>query len=91
MMSNERWKIPKRGDFVAKLSAFNALDRACGLCGENTWQIPLDHDEEGVAFCFAMPLHKRNHLSVPFIPMICVNCGNTHFIHLETAMGWKDE
>jgi hypothetical protein len=52
----------------------------CSICGYSNWQVQAD----------MVPLHIEEDLnsvsvggpSLPVVPIVCVNCGNTHLLNI---------
>jgi len=84
-MSKKQEIIKKIAD---RLSERAGEPKPCSLCGETNWQLQdmyaniiASHDPS------TMNIGGQ---SFPTIPLVCMNCGNTHFINL-LVLGFREE
>lgn len=81
--------MTKQSEVVAAITSKEVFSK-CECCGHEKWLVPNTGDASEEALSLGMLVAMGLGNGVEFTPMICLNCGNTRFLHTETLMRKAD-
>lgn len=78
-------EYPRRDAVIEAINA-SKMSMVCEACGHQNWMVPSKSDQPEMIE--VMMLVKPDNITsgFAFAPMICLSCGNTRMLNLETLM-----